>query len=263
MSFPSNGTEGQGYLALPSSGSGPGVVVLQEWWGLNDQIQEVCDRFASEGFVALAPDIYRGESTAEPDEAAKMMMALNIEQAAKDMAGAIDFLRAHPAVTSNGLGVVGYCMGGGLALWLATAAVSAILIGIEMVARTRRMHSGLADEMIHAATEQFIPAGVAGALLTVVLFRFAPQSLWMLPGLWQIVFSLGFLASCRLLPRPMFAVGVWYLAAGLTSLVLASGAYAFSPWVMAIPFGVGQLSMAAILYWSAGENRVGELDAEG
>ena len=99
--FPSNGNEGQGYLAVPESGSGPGVVVLQEWWGLNAQIKEVCDRFASEGFVALAPDIYRGEVTTEPDEAGKLMMALNIEQAAKDMAGAVDFLVAHAAVTST------------------------------------------------------------------------------------------------------------------------------------------------------------------
>ena len=118
--FPSNGSEGEGYLAIPDSGSGPGVVVLQEWWGLNAQIKEVCDRFASEGFTALAPDIYRGEVTTEPDEAGKMMMALNIERAAKDMAGAIDFLRAHEAVTSNGVGLIGFCMGGGLALWLAT-----------------------------------------------------------------------------------------------------------------------------------------------
>jgi hypothetical protein len=84
---------------------------------------------------------------------------------------------------------------GYLALWVATAGISVALIGTEMVARTRRIHSGLADEMIHAATEQFIPAGVAGALLTFVLYRFAPQSLWMLPGLWQIVFSLGLFAS--------------------------------------------------------------------
>ena len=145
-----------------------------------------------------------------------------------------------------------------IALWVATAAISVILIGIEMVARSRRIHSGLADEMIHAATEQFVPAGVAGALLTVVLFRFAPQSLWMLPGLWQIVFSLGFFASCRSLPRPMFAVGVWYLAAGLASLAFASEAYAFSPWAMAAPFGIGQLLMAAVLYRSVGEN-----DAQG
>src|SRR5258708_29738319 len=111
---------------------------------------------------------------------------------------------------------------GYLALWLATATISVILIGIEMVARTRQIHSGIADEMIHAATEQFIPAGVAGALLTFVLFRYAPQSLWMLPGLWQIIFSLGFLASCRSLPKPMFAVGVWYLTSGLACLAFAN-----------------------------------------
>jgi carboxymethylenebutenolidase len=120
VSFPSNGTDGQGYLALPESGSGPGVVVIQEWWGLNDQIEEVCDRFASEGFVALAPDIYRGIVTREPDEAQKLMMQLNIEQAAKDLSGAVVYLAAHDAVASKGVGVVGYCMGGALALWLAT-----------------------------------------------------------------------------------------------------------------------------------------------
>jgi fumarate reductase subunit D len=142
-------------------------------------------------------------------------------------------------------------------LWVATAAVSVVLIGIEMVARSRRIHSGLADEMIHAATEQFIPAGVAGALITVVLYRFAPDTLWMLPGLWQIVFSLGFFASCRSLPRPMFAVGVWYLATGLATLAFANGAQAFSPWAMAVPFGVGQLLMAGILYRSGANHAEG------
>src|SRR6202163_2880948 len=139
-----------------------------------------------------------------------------------------------------------------VAIWVATAAVSILLIGIEMVARSRRIHSGLADAMIHAATEQFIPAGVAGALLTFVLFRFAPQCLWMLPGLWQIIFSLGLFASCRSLPRQIFAVAVWYLGTGLTALALASGAQAFSPYAMALPFGIGQLLMAAILYRSGG-----------
>ena len=99
-----------------------------------------------------------------------------------------------------------------------------------------------------------VPAGIAGGLLTVVLLRFAPESLWMLPGLWQIVFSLGFFASCRALPRPMRAVGVWYLAAGLASLALANGAQAFSPWAMALPFGLGQLLMAGILYRSGVTN---------
>ena len=141
-----------------------------------------------------------------------------------------------------------------LSLWIATAAISVVLIGIEMGSRSRRMHSGLADEMIWAATGQFIPAGVAGALLTFVLFRVAPQSLWMVPGLWQIIFSLGFFASCRSLPRPLYAVGIWYLAAGLTSFAIAGETGAFSPWVMGIPFGLGQLLMAAILYLSSGES---------
>ena len=144
-----------------------------------------------------------------------------------------------------------------LALWVATAAVSVVLIGVEMVARSRRIHSGLADEMIHAATEQFIPAGVAGMLITVVLYRFAPESLWMLPGLWQIVFSLGLFASCRSLPRPMFAAGVWYLGAGLATLAFANGEQAFSPYAMAVPYGVGQLDIAAVLY-----RAVGDRDAE-
>ena len=122
VTFPSNGGQAEGYLAVPEAGSGPGVVVIQEWWGLNQQIKEVCDRYAAEGFVALAPDLYRGTevSLQEPDEAAKMMMALNIEQAAKDMVGAIDYLHGHDAVTSDGIGATGYCIGGGLALWLAT-----------------------------------------------------------------------------------------------------------------------------------------------
>ena len=141
-----------------------------------------------------------------------------------------------------------------LSLWIATAAISVVLIGIEMGSRSRRMHSGLADEMIWAATGQFIPAGVAGALLTFVLFQVAPQSLWMVPGLWQIIFSLGFFASCRSLPRPLYAVGIWYLAAGLTSFAIAGETGAFSPWVMGIPFGLGQFLMAAILYVTSGES---------
>jgi carboxymethylenebutenolidase len=120
VSFPSNGTQGAGYLAIPESGSGPGVLVIQEWWGLNDQIQGVADRLASEGFVALAPDLYRGAHASEPDEAAKIMMSLNLERATKDLSGAVDLLANHDAVTGNGIGVIGFCMGGGVALWLAT-----------------------------------------------------------------------------------------------------------------------------------------------
>jgi carboxymethylenebutenolidase len=119
VTFPSNGSQGQGYLAIPASGHGPGVVIIQEWWGLNQQIKGVCDRFAHEGFVALAPDLYRGELAKEPDEAGKMMMSLNIDRAAKDMSGAVDFLLANDATTGSNVGVTGYCMGGALALRLA------------------------------------------------------------------------------------------------------------------------------------------------
>ncbi len=117
IQFPSNGTDGQGYLATPPSGSGPGVVVIQEWWGLVDHIKDVCDRFALEGFTALAPDLYRGEVSREPDEAGKLMMAMALDRAAKDMSGAIDELVRRGS--KNGVGVVGFCMGGGLALALA------------------------------------------------------------------------------------------------------------------------------------------------
>jgi len=120
VSFPSNGTQGEGYLATPASGSGPGVLVIQEWWGLNDQIKSVAERLATEGFVALAPDLYRGAHASEPDEAAKIMMSLNLERATKDLSGAVDFLVAHDAGTGDGVGVIGFCMGGGVALWLAT-----------------------------------------------------------------------------------------------------------------------------------------------
>lgn len=119
ITFPSNGSEGQGYLAVPAAGSGPGVIVIQEWWGLVDHIRDVCDRFAGEGFVALAPDLYRGEHTDEPDEAGKLMMSLDMARAGKDMTGAVRALAARPEVTSATVGVIGFCMGGGLVLWLA------------------------------------------------------------------------------------------------------------------------------------------------
>jgi carboxymethylenebutenolidase len=127
VTFPSNGGEAQGYLAVPDGGHGPGVVVIEEWWGLNQQIKEVCDRYASEGFVALGPDVYGREvPIGEPDEAAEMMMALNIEQAAKDLSGAVDYLQGHDAVSGRGIGVTGFCAGGGLALWLATLRPDAV-----------------------------------------------------------------------------------------------------------------------------------------
>jgi hypothetical protein len=139
-------------------------------------------------------------------------------------------------------------VGGYLAIWVGTAILSVALIGAETITRSRRLHSSLADEMIHAAIEQLLPAAVAGTLITFVLVRLAPESLWMLPGLWQIFYSLGIFASCRLLPRPTFWVAVFYLGTGLSVLALARGEAAFSPWAMGLPFGVGQALAAAVLY---------------
>ncbi|MGO9913077.1 MAG: dienelactone hydrolase family protein [Acidimicrobiales bacterium] len=126
IEFPSNGTTGGGYLATPESGSGPGVIVIQEWWGLVDHIKDVCDRFAAEGFVALAPDLYHGVKVevTEPDEAGKEMMALQLDKAAKDLSGAVDALNERSS--GIGVGVVGFCMGGGLALVLAAQRNDAI-----------------------------------------------------------------------------------------------------------------------------------------
>jgi carboxymethylenebutenolidase len=118
IEFPSNGSTDVGYLASPAAGSGPGVVVIQEWWGLVDHIKDVCDRFAAGGFVALAPDLYHGSKVAEPDEAAKLMMALDLDRAGRDMGGAVDDVAARSS--GSGVGVVGFCMGGGLALMLAS-----------------------------------------------------------------------------------------------------------------------------------------------
>lgn len=139
-----------------------------------------------------------------------------------------------------------------LVIWIGTAVLSVALIGAETVTRSRRLHSELADEMIHSAIEHLIPVGVAGALLTFVLLRFAPESLWLMPGLWQILFSLGIFASCRFLPRALFFAGAWYLCAGLICIAIAASGSAWSPWLMGIPFGVGQLMMAGILHFSLG-----------
>ena len=118
VEFAANGTTAGGYLALPDGGSGPGVVVLQEWWGLVPQIRGVCDRLAGEGFVALAPDLYHGEFAehTEMDRAGELMTSLPPDRAARDMSAAIDVPLAHEATTGGAVGVTGFCMGGTLAL---------------------------------------------------------------------------------------------------------------------------------------------------
>lgn len=121
VSFPINDRDGSGYLALPPLGSGPGVLVIQEWWGLVDHIKQLTDRFAAQGYVALAPDLYNGQTTKSPDDAGKMLMALNIEGAGKDMRGAAKYLLGRDDVISHRVAAVGFCMGGQLALYAACA----------------------------------------------------------------------------------------------------------------------------------------------
>lgn len=121
VSFPSNGHDASGHLATPDGGSGPGVIVIQEWWGLNEQLRGVADMLAGHGFVALAPDLYHGELAGhdEMDKAGELMTALPPDRAARDMSGAVDYLADHAATTGDGVGVVGFCMGGMLTFLLA------------------------------------------------------------------------------------------------------------------------------------------------
>jgi carboxymethylenebutenolidase len=119
--FNSNSGASPGYLAMPADLPAPGVVVLQEWWGLDGHIRSVCDRLAGQGFVALAPDLYRREPTTQPDEAQQRMMALSMENAEKDMRGAAEHLISLRGVSGERVGAVGFCLGGGLAVWAAAA----------------------------------------------------------------------------------------------------------------------------------------------
>ena len=139
-----------------------------------------------------------------------------------------------------------------LGIWIWTAVLSGALIGTQMYTRTRRIHSGLADEMIRMAVEQFLPSVGTGALITIVLIRFVPVAVWMLPGIWQVIFSLGVFSSCRFLPRPMVAAGAWYLLTGLVCVAFGDSR-ALSPWAMGIPYGAGQLLVAGILFFTAQE----------
>jgi hypothetical protein len=140
-----------------------------------------------------------------------------------------------------------------LAAWIAVAVVAAALIGIEMVARSRRRHGGLSTAMIVHALEQFLPAGFAGAVTTAVFLKFSPLNTWMLPGLWQIFVALGTFAAARCLPRTVMLAAAWYFLSGTAVLIVAAGELALSPWMMGLPFGIGQLLMAAALHFAEGE----------
>ena len=138
--------------------------------------------------------------------------------------------------------------------WVISALASAALIGVEMYARTRRHHSGLADAMLFNAVENFLPVGFAGAALAFVILTYAPDTAWMLPGLWQLLVSLGLFAAIRFLPRAIAVAAAWYFIAGIAVLILASQDRSLSPWLMGIPFTVGQLLLAAILHIAYGDD---------
>jgi carboxymethylenebutenolidase len=121
IEFPTSAGTSPGYLAVPEGERGPGTIVLQEWWGVDEHIRSVCDRLAAEGFFALAPDLYRGETTTQPSEAEQKMMALSMAEVEKEMCGAAEFLSSQPGVEGNGVGSLGFCLGGGLSLWAAAA----------------------------------------------------------------------------------------------------------------------------------------------
>ncbi|WP_419804337.1 hypothetical protein [Terriglobus sp.] len=142
-----------------------------------------------------------------------------------------------------------------LAVWVATAAASVVLAGVTMWTRSRRLHSGLSDVMIGMAVQQFAPVLVAGSLVTFVLARTGSGegagTLWMMPGLWMVLFSLGIFASCRFLPKLIATAGAWYLLTGLLTLGLGD-ARALSPWTMGFAFFAGQMWIAGVL-WTAGK----------
>jgi carboxymethylenebutenolidase len=168
VEFQANGGAAPGYLATPESGSGPATILLQEWWGLDDSVRRMCDRFAGEGFFALAPDLYRGETTEQPDEAEQKMMAMSMDQASKDMRGAVDFLAQQDGVAGEGIASVGFCLGGGLSVWAGTVnpKVSAIVTYYYVMPHGKPDFSRLEAPVLgHFGTaDDFIPVDDAKAL---------------------------------------------------------------------------------------------------
>ncbi len=141
-----------------------------------------------------------------------------------------------------------------LTLWIGVAALSLLAQTVEMWLRSRASRSAYSKSITLLAAEQFFPSVITGAMVTFVLVAFAPETIWMLPGLWQILFGLGIFATYRLLPKSVFWAGAFYVLSGIVCLALARGEAALSPWAMGAPFGFGQLATAAVLYWTVERN---------
>ena len=168
VTFASNGDQAHGYLATPASGSGPGVLVIQEWWGLTSHIASLVDRFAAEGFVALAPDLYGGTTTHDADEAGQMMSALPPDRAARDLAGAVDYLVDRDDVDGDQIGVVGFCMGGAFVLTLAVQQGDRVAAAVPFypVGAMPEDYRGLTAEVLahYGEDDAFVPVATADEL---------------------------------------------------------------------------------------------------
>lgn len=168
IEFRANGGTAEGYLAIPESGKGVGVIVLQEWWGLVPHIKDVAERFASEGFVALAPDLYDGQVGKSPDEAGKLMMALNIDETEKKLRGAVEYLLNHEAVTGEKVGTVGFCMGGMLSLFAATknenVGACVVFYGIHPAVQLELENLQAPVLGLYAENDGFVPPSVVKEL---------------------------------------------------------------------------------------------------
>jgi carboxymethylenebutenolidase len=168
IEFPTGAGSAPGYLATPASGQGPATIVLQEWWGLEEHIRSVCDRFAAEGFFALAPDLFRGETTTQPSEAEQKLMALSMDQAEQDMCGAADHLLSLPGVHGDGVASVGFCLGGGLSVWAAATCpnITAAVTYYYVMPHGKPDFSQIKGPVLgHFGTaDQFVPTDAAQAL---------------------------------------------------------------------------------------------------
>jgi carboxymethylenebutenolidase len=168
VEFASGGERVAGFLATPPSGRGPGVVVIQEWWGLVDHIRDVCERLARAGFVALAPDLYRGETASDPDTAGRLMMGLEIPRAARDLDAAVQMLQSRPEVQGAKVGAIGFCMGGQLALFAATrnAKIGAVVDCYGVHPNVKLDLAGLEAAVlgVFAERDSFVPPKVAAEL---------------------------------------------------------------------------------------------------
>jgi hypothetical protein len=181
--------------------------------------------------------------------------------------------RAAPLAMAGGLAVVAALLQplvladpaadllGYLALWLTTAFCGATVAASGVWLRHRHGDDPLARQRTWLAVSQFVPCLAAGGLVTLVVARHHPEHARLLPGLWQVFFSLGVFASCRLLPKAIVGVGVFYLAAGGVNLTYANGPLAFHPWAMGLPFAVGHFGTAVILYWNLERDRHDVTDA--